>query len=128
MEWAENFKGLQHIGIPTNDMDKTVEFYKKIGFEEAHETKDGDVRVVFLKLRDLILETYENKEAALCDGAVDHIAFDVVDIEEAYKFITGLQIKILTEITFLPFWEKGVKFFIAQGPNLERLEFAQHIK
>ena len=31
MEWAENFKGLQHIGIPTNDMDKTVEFYKKIG-------------------------------------------------------------------------------------------------
>ena len=49
-------------------------------------------------------------------------------IEEAYKFITGLQIKILTEITFLPFWEKGVKFFIAQGPNLERLEFAQHIK
>ena len=109
MEWAENFKGLQHIGIPTNDMDKTVEFYKKIGFEVAHETKDGDVRVVFLKLRDLILETY-------------------VDIEEAYKFITGLQIKILTEITFLPFWEKGVKFFIAQGPNLERLEFAQHIK
>ena len=85
MEWAENFKGLQHIGIPTNDMDKTVEFYKKIGFEVAHETKDGDVRVVFLKLRDLILETYENKEAALCDGAVDHIAFDVVDIEEAYK-------------------------------------------
>ena len=113
MEWADNFTGLQHIGIPTNDMDKTVEFYKKIGFEVAHETKDGDVRVVFLKLRDLIL---------------DHIAFDVVDIEEAYKFITGLQIKILTEITFLPFWEKGVKFFIAQGPNLERLEFAQHIK
>ena len=113
MEWADNFTGLQHIGIPTNDMDKNVEFYKKI---------------VFLKFRDLILETYENKEAALCDGAVDHIAFDVVDIEEAYKFITGLQIKILTEITFLPFWEKGVKFFIAQGPNLERLEFAQHIK
>ena len=39
MEWAENFKGLQHIGIPTNDMDKTVEFYKKIGIEGAQETK-----------------------------------------------------------------------------------------
>ena len=87
MEWADNFTGLQHIGIPTNDMDKTVEFYKKIGFEVAHETKDGDVRVVFLKLRDLILETYENKEAALCDGAVDHIAFDVVDIEEDRKSV-----------------------------------------
>ena len=119
---------LQHIGIPTNDMDKTVEFYKKIGFEVSHETKDGDVRVVFLKLKALVLETYENNAAALCNGAVDHIAFDVVDIEEAYKFITGLQIKILTEITFLPFREKGIKFFIAQDPNLERLEFAQYVK
>lgn len=44
-------------------------------FEVAHETKDGDVRVVFLKLKDLVLETYENSAAALCDGAVDHIAF-----------------------------------------------------
>ena len=24
--------------------------------------------------------------------------------------------------------EKGVKFFIAQDPNLERLEFAQYVK
>ena len=30
MEWKQNFKGLQHIGIPTNDMDRTVEFYHKI--------------------------------------------------------------------------------------------------
>lgn len=127
MEWAENIKGLQHIGIPTNDMDKTVDFYKKIGFEVAHEAMDGEVRVVFLKLKDLVLETYENHEAALRDGAVDHIAFNVADIEEAFKFITGLGIKILTEITFLPFWDNGVKFFIAEGPNLERLEFAQYL-
>ena len=33
MEWNENITGLQHIGIPTNDMDKTVDFYQKIGFE-----------------------------------------------------------------------------------------------
>lgn len=128
MEWNENITGLQHIGIPTNDMDKTVDFYQKIGFEIAHEAMDGEVRVVFLKLKDLVLETYENKAAALCDGAVGHIALNVMNIEEAYKFITGLGIKILTEITFLPFWDNGVKFFIAQGPNLERLEFAQYIK
>lgn len=81
----------------------------------------------FLKYGNLVLETYENGQAALRDGAVDHIAFDVEEIEEAYKFITGLGIKILTEITFLPFWQNGVKFFIAEGPNLERLEFAQYL-
>lgn len=127
MQWSQNIKGLQHIGIPTNDMDKTVEFYSKIGFEKMLETSDGDTRVVFLKLKDIILETYENGMAAMCDGAVDHIAFDVKNIEEAYDFITGLGIKIITEITALPFWDNGVKFFIAEGPNLERLEFAQYL-
>ena len=39
--------GVQHIGIPTNDIDKTVDFYQKIGFEIAHEAMDGEVRVVF---------------------------------------------------------------------------------
>lgn len=127
MEWKQNFKGLQHIGIPTNDMDSTIEFYQKIGFEIAHEAKDGEVRVVFLQYGDLVLETYENGQAALRDGAVDHVAFNVADIEEAYKFITGFGIKILTEITFLSFWQNGVKFFIAEGPNKERLEFAQYL-
>lgn len=127
MEWIENIKGLQHIGIPTNDIDATVAFYNRIGFETALETTDGECRVVFLKLKGLVLETYENGQAALRDGAIDHIALDVADIEEAYAFISGLGIKILTEITFLPFWENGIKFFIAEGPNKERLEFAQYL-
>lgn len=29
MEFKQNIKGLQHIGIPTNQMDKTVDFIKK---------------------------------------------------------------------------------------------------
>lgn len=127
MEFKQNIKGLQHIGIPTNQMDKTVDFYKKIGFEIAHEARDGEVRVVFLRLGDLILETYENGQAAFRDGAVDHIALNVENIDIAYKFISGLGIRILTEVSFLPFWKNGVKFFIAEGPNLERLEFAQYL-
>ena len=31
--------GVQHIGIPTNDIDKTVDFYHKLGFETAFETE-----------------------------------------------------------------------------------------
>ena len=58
---------------------------------------------------------------------MDHIALNVEDIDIAYKFISGLGIRILTEVSFLPFWKNGVKFFIAEGPNLERLEFAQYL-
>ena len=30
--------GIQHIGIPTNDIEKTIEFYKTLGFEIALQT------------------------------------------------------------------------------------------
>ena len=45
--------GVQHIGIPTNDIDKTVDFYHKLGFETAFETvnEEADEKVVFLKLK-----------------------------------------------------------------------------
>ena len=30
--------GLQHIGIPTNDMEKTIAFYTALGFETVCQT------------------------------------------------------------------------------------------
>ena len=62
--------GVQHIGIPTNDIDKTVDFYHKLGFETAFETvnEEADEKVVFLKLGTLVVETYENHAAVLRVG------------------------------------------------------------
>ena len=44
--------GVQHVGIPTNDIGKTVEFYHKLGFETAFKTvnEEANEKVVFLKL------------------------------------------------------------------------------
>ena len=103
MEWMENIRGLQHIGIPTEDMDKTVEFYQKLGFTVALDTENQGDRVAFLKLKDLILEAYEVPQAAMEAGAINHIALDVADIEKAYEYVSGLGVKRLAEITFLPF-------------------------
>ena len=68
--------GVQHIGIPTNDIDKTVEFYHKLGFETVFETvnEEADEKVVFLKLGTLVVETYENHAAKMEHGAIDHVA------------------------------------------------------
>lgn len=127
MKWMENITGLQHIGIPTNHIEKTVEFYKKIGFSAALDTKNKDSRVVFLKLGDLVVETYQEPAVAMRDGAINHMALNVKDIDQAYQYVKGLGVQVLEEVTFLPFWEKGVKFFIIQGPNMERIEFAQYL-
>ena len=111
--------GVQHIGIPTNDIDKTVEFYHKLGFETAFETvnEEANEKVVFLKLGTLVVETYENHAAKMEHGAIDHVALDVRDIEEIFQ----------DTIHFLPFWENGVKFFTIEGPNKEKVEFSQYL-
>ena len=122
--------GVQHIGIPTNDIDKTVEFYHKLGFETAFETvnKEADEKVVFLKLGTLVVETYENHTAALRAGAIDHVALDVKDIEEIYQYINEAGLNTTPDrIPFLPFWEKGEKFFTIEGPNKEKVEFSQYL-
>lgn len=128
MELKEQLSGVQHIGIPTNDIETTVEFYKKLGFEVVFQTvnQEANEKVAFLKLHNLMLETYENKKAVMQAGAVDHIAIDVKDIERVYELINreGLN-TTKDQINFLPFWEKGVRFFTIEGPNHEKIEFSQ---
>lgn len=125
MAMKQYLNGFQHIGLPVKDMDKTVEFYKSLGFDVCFETVlDGD-RVAFLKLGNLVIESYEDKNVAMKSGAVDHFAIDVSDIEAAYSEAKALGLNLLDEITFLPFFDNGVKFFNVQGPNNETVEFSQ---
>ena len=122
--------GIQHIGIPTNDIEKTIEFYKTLGFEIALQTinEEAGEKVAFLKLKTLVIETYENKQAQLTSGAIDHIAINVKDIEEVYHYIEEKQMNTTNdEIHFLPFWENGVRFFTIEGPNKEKIEFSQYL-
>lgn len=98
--------GIQHIGIPTNDIEKTIAFYKELGFETALQTinKEADEKVAFLKLKTLVIETYENKAAKFESGAIDHVAIDVNDIEEVYQYISEKKLNTTNDtIHFLPF-------------------------
>ena len=111
--------GVQHIGIPTNDIDETA-------FETVNE--EANEKVVFLKLGTLVVETYENHAAKMEHGAIDHVALDVRDIEEIFRYINEAGLNSTQDtIHFLPFWENGVKFFTIEGPNKEKVEFSQYL-
>ncbi len=130
MELKKYLTGLCHIGIPTNDMEATIDFYKTIGFTIALDTinQEADERVVFFQLNNLVLESYQNNNAVMKRGAVDHIAINVTDIESVYADILEKNLTMLdSEIRFLPFWEKGVRFFNIEGPNKEVIEFSQRL-
>lgn len=79
-------------------------------------------------MKNLCIETYQTGKAALKAGAVDHIAIDVTDIEEAYQAARELGCPFFEEgISFLPFWERGIRYFILLGPNQEKIEFCQKL-
>lgn len=73
---AETINGLQHIGLPTNDLEKTVAFYEGLGFSVALRTVNeaAGEQVAFLQLKELVIEAYQTGRAAGRAGAVDHIA------------------------------------------------------
>lgn len=130
MDLKNYLTGIQHIGIPTNDIKKTIAFYKELGFETALQTinKEADEKVAFLKLKTLVIETYENKVAKFESGAIDHVAIDVNDIEEVYQYISEKKLNTTNDtIHFLPFWKNGVRFFTIEGPNMEKIEFSQYL-
>ena len=122
--------GVPHVGIPTNNIEETIAFYEKLGFEKVFETVNeaANEEVAFLKHGTLVMETYENRAAVLKAGAIEHVALDVKDIEEGQQYINEQGLNTTKDtIHFLPFWENGVRFFTIEGPNKEKIEFSQYL-
>lgn len=116
--------------MPTNDIETTIKFYEALGFKIAFQTVNeaANEKVAFLKLGNLVIETYENKAAKMESGAIDHVAIDVKDVEKVHELVTAAGLNTTNdEVHFLPFWENGVKFFTIEGPNKEKVEFSQYL-
>ncbi len=124
----ELVRGLQHIGIPTKEFDATIAFYGSLGFAVIHENRSEGGRVAFLRLNDLVIETYEEPQTAMNAGAIDHIALDVSDIAATYAAVARLGHPALEgSVQTLPFFTRGVSFFTIEGPNKEKVEFSQYL-
>jgi catechol 2,3-dioxygenase-like lactoylglutathione lyase family enzyme len=127
---------IQHIGIPVTDLKVSEGFYKKLGFENVmHSGFDyngGKGSVSMMQRGDMIIEIYQMPEPELDEirnrknGHIDHLAFDVDDIEEAFVELKNASFHIIENApVFLPFWKNGCKYFNITGPDGERLEFNQ---
>ncbi len=130
------FTKIQHIGIPVTDLARSLIFYQKLGFGIVmdtlfdHQGQQG--RCIMLKKDEIMLELYQFTGPALedirqrRDGHVDHVAFDVPNIEQAFATLSNNGFTPLEpEPVYLPFWQSGCRFFNILGPDGERLEFNQ---
>jgi catechol 2,3-dioxygenase-like lactoylglutathione lyase family enzyme len=133
-----NFKinHLQHTGIPVTDLAGSEIFYKKLGFENVmaagFEFKGDKGKVAMLQNGNIIIEIYQMPANELAEirsrnnGHIDHIAFDVTDIDGAFNELKNAGFNVIeTAPVFLPFWKNGCRYFNITGPDGERLEFNQ---
>ena len=123
--FRNNVTGIQHLGVPTGDLNRTIEFYQGLGFELIWQNPG---EVAFLQNGTLVIETYAVDAPAMKSGAIDHVALNVQDIEAAWSDAQACGYETEDKsINFLPFFERGVKFFTIIGPNREKVEFNQYL-
>jgi len=129
-----SLNNIQHVGIPVTNLQASESFYSNLGFTNVmqanfvHNNESGTC--IMMKQGNIIIELYQMpaKElpaiATRKDGHVDHIAFDVPDINKTFAVLKEAGYNIIEEApVYLPFWEKGCRYFNMLGPDGERLEF-----
>jgi lactoylglutathione lyase len=134
-----NLLGMQHLGLPVMDLERSLAFYSEFGFVTTLRAdlpgQPDPIRVAMLEKDGLTIELYQlpNSEreaiASRHDGHIDHIALDVLDIDGALAELVAAGFEILENDApvFLPFWSKGVRFFTVRGPDGEKVEFNQRM-
>lgn len=127
---------IQHIGIPVTNLQRSESFYKSLGFQNVmnstFEFNEGTGEVNMMQSGEVIIEIYQMPERELeeiklrKDGRIDHIAFDITDIDTLFESMKKANFTILDpNPVFLPFWKNGCKYFNIEGPDGERIEFNQ---
>jgi len=118
--------GLAHIGVFVKDMEKSIDFYKRLGFTLDKEEQTS-IRLAFLSAGTCLIELVEQKNMPPRNaGVVDHVAVVVDNIEAAIENANASGIEIdASKINYAPILD-GIKNVFFDGPDGERLEFFEY--
>jgi len=118
--------GLAHIGILVKDIDKSIAFYKQLGFTLDKE-ENPSVRMAFISAGNCLIELIEQKDLPKRPaGVVDHVAVVVDDIEDAIENAKAQGIDIDASQINSADILGGIKNIFFEGPDGERLEFFEY--
>ncbi|NMB20118.1 MAG: VOC family protein [Firmicutes bacterium] len=126
--------GLAHIGVHTDDLEKSIEFYESVlGFtlDYTAEVRSGAVKLAFLTKGSCIIElihnTLENIAASRQAGIIDHVALGVKDISELTARLAEQGVSYETKEPMSLDVRGGVRTIFFYGPSGERLEFFEYL-
>lgn len=129
-------KSLQHIGILVPDVEKAAKWYiEQSGFKKKAEFMASGSRVIFVTseesgvMCELIQRpdgSAEAEEIKKNGGHVDHIAYEVDDIEKEFVEAKRCQLDIIEGIVQVPeFWENGFEYFLVHTSTGEKVEYCR---
>ena len=119
---------VNHVSISVIDMKKSIEFYKKFGFEDfkSWKSEDESIKINMLKLKGTVLEmfcykkfeklpeTAKNTATDLPIIGTKHFALGVENIEKAKQFV--LSNNICKEVN-IKVGRLGKPYFFINDPN-----------
>lgn len=134
-----NKKGLagwSHLALKVEDLSRSMQFYEKLGFTKCADgyldTPKGRLTIGFMECRGFQMEIIQVGSMASEElrkqnpGAIDHVAFAVSGVEEAFLWCRRAGFCMETQvIKELSLFEHGVRFFMVTGPDGERIEFCE---
>lgn len=124
-----------HVTISVDNLEKTLDFYKKFGFEDYKEYHDQSVDIIMLKLKNMILEIFHYQEKEQLPEhsknlGVDlktignkHFGLGVKDIIEAKKFVEDN--KLNNSEIIINEGRLGKPYFFIKDPNGILMEIIQ---
>jgi len=129
----KSMKGLAHIGIHTDKIDESIEFYTEIlGFELTHR-KDmpNGTRLAFVDVGGLVVELVQPADTSGVKerkaGIIDHIAIEVDDIDKVIQNLKEKGVEFNTpEKNVNKHLFDGISNIFFKGPNGESLELFQY--
>ena len=125
--YGQAMSELIHTCYRILEIDRSVDFYERLGFECLGIYPNGEDHCTFLRLNNLTLEVWTMNPTPMENGAINHFALDSTDIEASFAEAQKLGLNFVEgSIQHIDtFWSNGIRYFNVLGPNHEVIEFCQ---
>lgn len=129
--------GVNHIGLIVPSVDEAEKWYCQVaGFEKKAEFYTGLIKAVFVysESADTMLELIQHPDSSeiaqkvqAAGGFIDHIAFEVEDIEKEFEAaVHHPDLEIIEGIVHIKeFWDKGFDYFLLRAAGGEKIEYCK---
>lgn len=133
---TDSLSGWSHLAIKVHDLERTLKFYERLGFRKCGDgyvdTEFGRLLIAFVVCHGFMLEIIQVCPALIDDldkrgaGHIDHFALNTTDVKEAFYHAKSEGFKVLNYvIKELSLFERGIAYFMIEGPDGEIIEINQ---